>query len=174
MFRSSSFRRNKSESLKRDSLLGDKGSPSLLALSIENTQGHDKPPQNSSNGEESSIGQEEEDTEDIEEETTNGSSDNPQEIEMEQILADSPPKRVPPLFKTPSKKVIISSPSFEETGDSSLMYLHNDLIRGLGPSFKELVVNRHFWNNFFMSVVHTDRKYLGWNEKTSELYDRLG
>ncbi len=96
----------------------------------------------------------------------------PQEIELEQIAGDSPPKHPRPLVKVPSKKVMISSPASDEGEDTPLMYLHNDLIRGLGPSFKELVVKRPFWTNVFVSVVHTDRKYLGWNEKTAELYDR--
>ena len=100
----------------------------------------------------------------------------PEEIEMQQMAGDSPPKRpIPPLVKIPSKKVMISSPAPEKLGEggvASYIYLHNDLIRELGPGFKGLVVKRQFWNNMFASVVHTDRKYLGWNEKTSELYDR--
>ena len=97
----------------------------------------------------------------------------PVEIELQQIASDSRPKPPPLLTKTPSKKVIITNPAAsQELGDSSLMYLHNDLIKELGPTFKEFVVKRQFWVNLFTSVVHTDRKYLGWNEKTSELYDR--
>ncbi len=97
----------------------------------------------------------------------------PIEIELQQMAGDSPPKPPPLLTKTPSKKVIITSPAAsQELGDSSLIYLHNDLIKELGPTFKEFVVKRQFWVNLFTSVVHTDRKYLGWNEKTSELYDR--
>ena len=101
----------------------------------------------------------------------------PVEIEMQQIAGDSPTtaKRPPPLIKTPSKKVIVNSPAVsQEPGEAAgpLQYLHNDLIKELGPNFKEFVIGRPFWVNLFTSVVHTDRKYLGWNEKTSELYDR--
>lgn len=100
-------------------------------------------------------------------------SNRPQEIELEQMARDAGgSKRPPPLLKAPSKKVIITTPVSKEAGDT-LMYLHNDFISELGANFKELVVKRAFWANMFISVVHTDRKYLGWNEKTSELYDRL-
>ena len=137
----------------------DKGSSSLGASSIETSQEqinkHNK------------VG---EDT--IDGSNLNATNDIPEEIELEQMAGDSPPKRPPPFLKTPSKKVMISSPASDEGEDIPLMYLHNDLIRGLGPSFRELVVKRQFWSNVFASVVHTDRRYLGWNEKTVELYDR--
>ena len=75
---------------------------------------------------------------------------------------------------TPTKRVRVSSPTPQEKDerDSSYVYLHNDLIKSLGPNVKNLVVKRQFWNNLFACVVEADRKYLGWNEKTPELYDR--
>lgn len=53
-----------------------------------------------------------------------------------------------------------------------LQYLHVDLLRGFSNVMKQIVVKRQFWNGLFSAVVQADRKYLGWNEKTSELYDR--
>lgn len=73
---------------------------------------------------------------------------------------------------TPTKRVRVSSPTPQDERDSSYVYLHNDLIKSLGPNVKNLVVKRQFWNNLFACVVEADRKYLGWNEKTPELYDR--
>ena len=73
---------------------------------------------------------------------------------------------------TPTKRVRVSSPTPQDERDSSYVYLHNDLIKSLGPNVKNLVVKRQFWNNLFACVVEADRKYLGWNEKTPEMYER--
>jgi hypothetical protein len=51
-------------------------------------------------------------------------------------------------------------------------YLYVDMLKGFGPIMKGIVVRRQFWLSLFASVVQADRKYLGWNEKTAELYQR--
>ena len=56
--------------------------------------------------------------------------------------------------------------------DHDLHYLHVDLLKAFSNTMKGIVVKRQFWNSLFSAVVQADRKYLGWNEKTSELYDR--
>ncbi|XP_011405011.1 PREDICTED: MAP kinase-activating death domain protein-like [Amphimedon queenslandica] len=60
----------------------------------------------------------------------------------------------------------------EHVEDHELQYLHVDLLRAFSSAMKGIVVRRQFWNSLFSAVVQADRKYLGWNEKTSELYDR--
>lgn len=55
---------------------------------------------------------------------------------------------------------------------SELQYLHADLIKGFSNSMNGIIMKRHFWNSLFSAVVQADRKYMGWNEKTIELYDR--
>ena len=50
-------------------------------------------------------------------------------------------------------------------------FLYKDLMKTLGNT-RTFLLNRQFWNVLFMSTVDTDRNYLGWNERTAELYER--
>ena len=51
-------------------------------------------------------------------------------------------------------------------------FLYKDLMKTLGNT-RTFLLNRQFWNVLFMSTVDMDRNYLGWNERTAELYERL-
>ena len=53
-----------------------------------------------------------------------------------------------------------------------LVYLHTELFRGLGNNVKEMMCRKSFWMALFASVVTADRRHLGWNENTVELYQR--
>ena len=59
----------------------------------------------------------------------------------------------------------------EEEETKEYVYLHSDLMKGLGTG-RNFMLQRSFWINLFVCVVDSDRGYLGWNEKTSELYSR--
>ena len=50
-------------------------------------------------------------------------------------------------------------------------FLYKDLMKTLGNT-RTFLLNRQFWNVLFMSTVDMDRNYLGWNERTAELYER--
>ena len=50
-------------------------------------------------------------------------------------------------------------------------FLYKDLMKTLGNT-RTVLLNRQFWNVLFMSTVDMDRNYLGWNERTAELYER--
>jgi len=50
-------------------------------------------------------------------------------------------------------------------------FLYKDLMKALGSS-RTFLLNRPFWNGLFMSTVDMNRNYLGWNERTTELYER--
>jgi len=50
-------------------------------------------------------------------------------------------------------------------------FLYKDLMKALGSS-QTFLLNRPFWNGLFMSTVDMNRNYLGWNERTTELYER--
>ena len=52
-------------------------------------------------------------------------------------------------------------------------FLYKDLTKALGNTGKAFMLERNFWNVLFMSVVTVERSYLGWNENTTELYQRL-
>ena len=49
--------------------------------------------------------------------------------------------------------------------------LYQDLMRALGAG-RAFMTQQPFWAALFMSVLDVDRSLLGWNEKTSELYER--
>ena len=53
-----------------------------------------------------------------------------------------------------------------------LVYLHTELFRGLGNNVKDMICRKSFWAALFVSVVTADRRHLGWNENTVELYQR--
>lgn len=57
-------------------------------------------------------------------------------------------------------------------GPPELVYLHTELSRGLGSNVMDMMCRKNFWTALFASVVTTDRRYLGWNENTMELYQR--
>lgn len=59
----------------------------------------------------------------------------------------------------------------EEGEDKEYLYLHKELMKSLG-SGRSFMLQRSFWNALFVSIVDTDRGHLGWNEKTTELYNR--
>lgn len=90
----------------------------------------------------------------------------PAEIEMK-VLSD---ERV----SSDCRRVRIHEPVSKEGIDKEgeLRYLHTDLLKGFSNVMKDVIIKRHFWNNLFSAVVQADRKYLGWNEKTGELYER--
>ena len=50
-------------------------------------------------------------------------------------------------------------------------FVYKDLMKALGNS-RTFMLSRQFWNVLFMSTIDTDRNYMGWNEKTAELYER--
>ena len=50
-------------------------------------------------------------------------------------------------------------------------FIYKDLMKALGSS-QTFLLNRLFWNGLFMSTVDMNRSYLGWNERTTELYER--
>ena len=50
-------------------------------------------------------------------------------------------------------------------------FIYKDLMKALGSS-RTFLLNRLFWNGLFMSTVDMNRSYLGWNERTTELYER--
>ena len=53
-------------------------------------------------------------------------------------------------------------------------FIYKDLLKALRSSGKAFMMeNRKFWNVLFMSVVTVERNYLGWNENTADLYQRL-
>lgn len=98
----------------------------------------------------------------------------PVEIELQEIDLES--------VVTPTcKRVRICEPVSQsgkfqvdlgQNDDYSLQYLHTELLKSLSNAMKGIVVKRHFWNSMFSAVVQADRKYLGWNERTFELYER--
>ena len=49
-------------------------------------------------------------------------------------------------------------------------FIYKDLMKALGSS-RTFLLNRLFWNGLFMSTVDMNRSYLGWNERTTELYE---
>lgn len=60
----------------------------------------------------------------------------------------------------------------EYTKDTPFIY--KDLSKSLRSGGKTFMMeNRKFWNVLFMSVVTVERNYLGWNENTADLYQRL-
>ena len=98
----------------------------------------------------------------------------PVEIELQEIDLESV---VMPTYK----RVRICEPVSQsgkiqvdlgQNDDYSLQYLHTELLKSLSNAMKGIVVKRHFWNSMFSAVVQADRKYLGWNERTFELYER--
>ena len=92
-----------------------------------------------------------------------------QEIDLESVVTPTC-KRVricEPVSQSEKIQVDIG-----QNDDYSLQYLHTELLRSLSNVMKGIVVKRHFWNSMFSAVVQADRKYLGWNERTFELYER--
>ena len=53
----------------------------------------------------------------------------------------------------------------------SFNFLYKELLKGQGD-VRPFLVKKEFWSNVFMSTVDTDRGYLGWNERTADLYHR--
>ena len=102
----------------------------------------------------------------------------PPEIELQEMmspdetndtLATPACRRVRPY--EPSLQNGIESNSSNEY-ESDFVYLHSDFLKGLSNAMKGIIVKKQFWNSLFCAVVQADRKYLGWNEKTAEMYDR--
>ena len=83
------------------------------------------------------------------------------------------PRQLSPMFGGPPIASTCPSPKSRQKlqDEDSRTYLYKDLMKALGSS-RTFMVNRHFWNVLFMSTIDEDRNYLGWNEKTAELYER--
>ena len=78
------------------------------------------------------------------------------------------------MVKTVSSPVVVGGGGGGGGGegkDKEYLYLHKELMKLLGNG-RGFMLQRSFWNTLFISVVDTDRGYLGWNEKTAELYNR--
>lgn len=70
---------------------------------------------------------------------------------------------------------LVNSPRFFHPIDGqdlkSCNFLYKELLRGQG-AVKPFLLKKDFWNTVFMSTIDTDRGYLGWNERTADLYRR--
>ena len=70
---------------------------------------------------------------------------------------------------------LVNSPRFFHPIDGqdlkSFSFLYKELLRGQGD-VKPFLLKKDFWNIVFMSTINTDRGYLGWNERTADLYRR--
>lgn len=102
----------------------------------------------------------------------------PVEIELQEIfnVADSGDVVSPSCKRVRSHKpvhVIHDGVEVENTEGEDMLYLHDDLLRAFGNTMKSIILKKQFWNSLFSAVVQADRKYLGWNEKTAEMYERL-
>lgn len=84
-------------------------------------------------------------------------------------LSPTPPARRVRAISSPVPMLKESEEEEEETKE--YVYLHSELMKGLGTG-RNFMLQRSFWTNLFVCVVDSDRGYLGWNEKTSELYSR--
>ena len=70
---------------------------------------------------------------------------------------------------------LVNSPRFYHPREGqdvrSFNFLYKELLKGQG-TVRPFLVKKEFWSNVFMSTVDTDRGYLGWNERTADLYHR--
>ena len=70
---------------------------------------------------------------------------------------------------------LINSPRFYHPRDGqdvkSFSFLYKELLKGQSQS-RPFLAKKEFWSNLFMSTIDADRSYLGWNERTADLYSR--
>ena len=105
---------------------------------------------------------------------------------QEQIQTPSSlPSNMPPLHRKltflyqrmQSQASLINSPRILDSSDSESLkqegsFLYKGLLKALDSTSQTMVLSREFWKLLFMSAVHVDRSLMGWNEQTSELYQR--
>lgn len=84
-------------------------------------------------------------------------------------------QRTQPRAREPEPQQVAPSPRLLRKSDrdsEKQQHVYRDLMKALGGSGRGFMLSRQFWNVLFMSTVDVDRNCMGWNERTSELYER--
>lgn len=110
----------------------------------------------------------------------------PQPVSIPPLPAEDVLRPASPSLRTPTKKTVPSptaplSPllhhhpflhSSPQHDPKTHTPLYHDLMKALGGSGRAFMAQQSFWVTLFVSVLEVDRSFLGWNEKTAELYER--